>query len=135
MRCAAARWARPGARGRAGVTLVETLVAAALFAVGLATFAPLVVATVRANDAAAARGRAVGFAQEQAEFLRTEPFDALGPGADAPAVGFTRAWGVSAPPDPGGDGGDLKRVFTTVSWNLAGRGAGAVTLTISRARY
>jgi prepilin-type N-terminal cleavage/methylation domain-containing protein len=120
---------------RAGVTLVETVVAMAIFAVGIIFFAPLLVSTVRANDAAAVRGRAVGLAQEKAEELRLKPFDDLAAGADNPPGGYSREWGLLDVPDLPGDAGDLKRVFTTVSWSLPGRGAGSVTLTLSRARY
>ena len=127
---------RPRGKGaRAGVTLVETLVALAVFAIGVASFAPLIVSTVRANDAAAVRSQAVGFAQERVEALRVEPFDALAAGSDVPAQGFDRRWGFLPPPSLAGDGGDLRRVFATVSWSLPGRGSGTVTLVVSRARY
>ena len=122
-------------RAQAGVTLVEALVAMAVFAVGITASAPLLVSMVRANDAAAVRGQAVGFAQEKAEELRTVPFDDLSPGSDTPAPGFARQWRLLDVPALTGDGGDLKRVCATVSWDLPGRGAGSVTLALSRARY
>lgn len=125
----------PRRAAQTGVTLVETLVAMAVFAVGITAFAPLLVSTVRANDAAAVRGRAVGYAQEKAEELRGEPFDDLAAGADTPAPGFSRQWRLLDVPAVAGDGGDLKRVCATVSWDLPGRGAGSVTLALSRARY
>lgn len=125
--------ARQGAR--AGVTLVETLVAMAVFAVGITTFAPLVVATVRANDAAGVRSRAVGLAQDKVEELRGVAFDDLAAGSDTPSDGFARQWGPLAVPALAGDARDLRRLFATVSWSLPGRGEGSVTLVLSRARY
>ena len=121
-----------------GYTLVETLVALAVFAIGLAAIVPMIVAGVRANDAAGVRTRAVALAQEKAEDLRAMPFDEMVsrvPGSETVDGVFQRAWRFVPAPALPGDGGDLRRVLVEVGWSLPGRGAGNVTLVLSKARY
>ncbi len=123
---------------RRGYTLVETLVALAVFAIGLAAILPMIVASVRANDTAGVRTRAVALAQEKVEALRAMPFDELVsrvPGSETVDGVFRRAWRFVPTPALPGDGGDLRRVLVEVSWSLPGRGAGNVTLVTSKARY
>ena len=123
---------------RRGFTLVELLVALALFALGVAALLPMAVANLRAVDVAGVRTQAVALAQEKAEELRTVPFDDLSlrvPGSDAPAAGFTREWEFAAVPALPGDAGDLRRIVVRVSWDLPGRGSGEVTLPMARSRY
>ncbi len=123
---------------RRGYTLVETLVALAVFAIGLAAILPMVVAGVRANDTAAVRTRAVALAQEKVEALRAMPFDEMVsrvPGSETVDGVFRRTWAFVPTPALPGDAGDLRRVLVEVSWSLPGRGAGSVTLVTSKARY
>ncbi len=123
---------------RRGFTLVELLVALALFALGVAALLPMAVANLRAVDVAGVRTQAVALAQAKAEELRTLPFDDLPlrvPGSDAPPGGFTREWEFAAVPALPGDAGDLRRIVVRVSWDLPGRGSGAVTLPLARSRY
>ncbi len=124
-------------RGR-GFTLVEALVAMAIFALGLAALMPMVVANVRANSGAAVRTRAVSLAQEKAEEIRAMAYDAvlgLAPGNEAVETVFTRRWDFPAVPALVGDANDLRRIAVTVDWDLGPRGAGAVTVVTTKARY
>lgn len=121
-----------------GYTLVEILVAIALFALGVAALLPLAVANLRAVDAAGVRTEALALAREKAEELRAVPFEELGsavPGADAPGAGLTREWDFASAPTLPGDGSDLRRIVVRVAWDLPGRGAGEVVLPLARARY
>jgi len=121
-----------------GFTLVEALVAMAIFAIGLAGLMPLVISNVRANDAAAVRTGAVAVAQEKAEEMRALPYDALlamAAGTETVDTVYTRSWDFPATPALAGDGNDVRRVAVTVAWDLGPRGAGSVTLVTSKARY
>ena len=126
-----------------GYTLIELLVAVAVFGVGIVALMPLVVSTVRANDAASVRTQAVAMAQEKIEELRALPYTdiysnagalLLAPGSDTPSPVHARSWQVLAAPALAGDGTDLARIVVTVAWNAPGRGSGSVTLTTSRSR-
>ncbi len=121
-----------------GYTLVELLIAAAVFAVGLAALMPLLVANVRSNDLASVRTRAVALAQEKVEELGTLPYDqwaSLAAGTETVDGIFTRRWEPVPVPVLPGDGDDLGRILVTVSWNQPSRGSGSVSLVTSRARY
>ncbi len=118
-----------------GYTLVEALVALAVFALGMSAFLPMIVANVRAGDAAAVRTRAVALAQEKIEAFRSMTFEQVvaGGGGEETVDGmFTRRWSLyPVPPDPD----ELVRVSVEVSWNLPGRGSGSVTLLTSKGKY
>lgn len=127
-----------------GMTLVEALVALAVFAVGMGALIPLVVATARANRAAATRTQALALCQHRLEGFRALPYGALASHSpasgtelidDAGAVGgaeaFTRDWdirGMAGEPD-------LLRVTVSVRWRQPGIPDGAVTLVAARGRY
>ncbi|MBE0618393.1 MAG: prepilin-type N-terminal cleavage/methylation domain-containing protein [Proteobacteria bacterium] len=128
----------PGTTRRRGFTLVEALVAMAIFAIGLAALMPLVIANVRANSGAAIRTRGVALAQEKAEEIRALPYDtalAMTPGTETVEAIYTRAWSFPAVPPLAGDGNDLRRVAVTVNWNAGPRGSGSVTFVTTKARY
>lgn len=128
-------------RRRRGFTLVEALVAMGVFAVGLATLMPLVIANLRANDGAAVRSRAVSLAQGRAEEIRTLEYDqvlglaAAPPGPETVEGIYTATVAFPGAPALAGDEDDLVRVLVTVGWDLGGRGAGEVSLLTTRARY
>ncbi|MDW7711409.1 MAG: prepilin-type N-terminal cleavage/methylation domain-containing protein [Deferrisomatales bacterium] len=129
--------APPGARG---FTLVEALVAVAVFSVGLVSLAPLVVANVRANDEAAVRTRAVCVAQDRAEDLRGMDYPAvrsLAAAPSPPANDGVYSVELAFPPVPAveGDEDDLTRVRVTVRWEPARGGAREVSFVTTRARY
>ena len=121
-----------------GFTLVEALVAMAIFALGLAALMPLVIANVRANDSAGVRTRAVALAQEKVEEIRAMTFDGvLALVADTETVDtvYTRSWDFPATPVLVGDGNDLRRIAVSVAWDMGARGSGSVTLVTTKARY
>lgn len=124
-------------RGR-GFTLVEALVAMAVFALGLSALMPLAVTNVRANQGAGVRTQAVALAQQKLEHVRALAYDdvlALAAGTETVDGVFTRSWSFPPPPLLAGDGTDIRRVLVTVSWDLGPRGAGSVSLLTSKARY
>jgi type II secretory pathway pseudopilin PulG len=127
---------------------VEALVSIAIFAVGLASLMPLVVANVRANDAASVRSQAVAVCQAKIEEFRsltysevqgyspqngTETVDDQG-GVIGPRI-FTREWWIDVGPGPPADNEDLRRIKVEVRWDLPGRPEGSVALITARARY
>lgn len=130
---------RPG-----GYTLVEVLVAAAVFALGVAALTPLIISQVRATDAAGARTQAVALAQAKLEGFRALPYDDPDP-AREDVVGlaagsevlappnhlYTRSWRVTDAPDTS----EIKRIAVAVEWQLPGRPPGRVVLVTSRSRY
>jgi general secretion pathway protein I len=124
-----------------GFTLVEALVALAVFAIGLTALVPMVVSQIRGNEDAAVRTEALAFAQERIEELRVLPYQNLAaevPGNDTIGVGgiYTREWAfIDAPPALAGDGNDLSRIRVTVKWQLPRGGERAITLVTSRASY
>ncbi len=121
-----------------GFTLVEALVAMAVFALGLSALMPLAVTNVRANQGAGVRTQAVALAQEKVEHLRALSYEevlALAPGSETVDQVFTRAWSFPPAPLLAGDGTDFRRVLVTVGWDLGPRGVGSVSLLTSKARY
>jgi prepilin-type N-terminal cleavage/methylation domain-containing protein len=117
-----------------GASLVEVLVALAVFAIGVGAFLPLLATSNRAGRAATARTEALARAKEKVDELQTLPFPAaasLGTGQEPLGGGLTREWTPLPPP---ADGGDLARYLVTVRWNLSGT-SGAVALVGSRGRY
>ncbi|MEW6490064.1 MAG: prepilin-type N-terminal cleavage/methylation domain-containing protein [Thermodesulfobacteriota bacterium] len=128
-------------RGTRAFTLVEALVAMAVFSVGLATLMPLVIANLRANDGAAVRSRAVSLAQGQAEELRALEYELLRTLAAAPpaprVVGgiYTVELAFPVAPPLAGDEDDLTRILVSVGWDLGARGTGEVSFLTAKARY
>ncbi len=118
--------------------------ALAVFAVGAGTLVPLVVATARANRAAATRTQAVALCQDRLEGFRALAYGALAShspasgteevdetGAVGGAPHFSRTWEIRAlPGEP-----DLTRVTVSVRWRQPGIPDGEVTLVASRGRY
>jgi prepilin-type N-terminal cleavage/methylation domain-containing protein len=121
-----------------GFSLVEALVAMAVFSVGLTALMPLAISQVRGNDEASVRSEAVALAQEKLEELRALPYATLHsliPGADSVPPLHERAWGFLPATVLPGDEQDLKRVYVTVTWNLRQGGSRSVTLVTSKAKY
>lgn len=121
---------------RSGLSLVETLVAMAVFALGLLTLLPLCLTALRTNDTAAARMRALALAQAKLEDFRALSYPQIGgvgSGREALAQGYVREWGLTDAPSLPGDGSDLRRLWVTVSWGPTS--ASSVSLLASHSPY
>jgi type IV pilus assembly protein PilV len=103
----------------AGFTLVEVIVAIVLLGVGLMGLAALSTTVTRANVQSSSLTTATALAQERAERLRTQDYDAVVSGGDTRMVdnvAYTRSWTVTTDdPAPG-----LKTVAIAVSWTTRG---------------
>ena len=109
----------PRQRAGQGFTLVEVIVAIVLLGVGMMGLAALSTTVTRANVQSSSLTAATALAQERAERLRMEDYDAIASGNDARVVDgvtYTRTWTVTAnDPAPG-----LKTVAVAVSWTARG---------------
>ncbi len=100
-------------RGR-GFTLIEVMVALAVFAVVLASIFSLAGWTSQAIHAATASTEAANLLQGKTEELRSEPFNQIHSGADTPGR-FRRTWTVT-------DAHGGKQIDVRVDWaDLRGR--------------
>ncbi len=124
-------------RSAKGASLVEALVAIAVFAAGVAGFAPLLVTSVRSGDASTARTRALALAQDKVAQLESTPysdFPGAAFGSEVLDGGFTRQWKPLAAPELAGETGDFQRILVTVRWARPGTSS-SVALLVSRGRY
>ena len=107
-------------RAQAGFTIVEVLVALAIFAIGLAGIGSLLGTTVRANGLAAQLTAATQLTQDKLEELRNTPYTAVASGADSTGLTetgeaggiYTRTWTVTT----GTPAATAKTVVVTVGW-------------------
>ena len=91
-------------RAQTGFTIVEVLVAVAIFAIALTGIASLLGTTVRANGLAAQLTAATQLTQDKLEELRNTPYTAVASGADSTGLTetgesggvYTRSWTVTA---------------------------------------
>lgn len=130
-----------------GFTLVEALVAVAVFGIGITTLMPMVVTTVRTNSAAAVRTKGVAVCQAKLEEFSaltypeilaypTSGTQTLDEAGNEVAGGvFTYTWSITDAPGPAVDQADMKRITAQVTWNLPARPAGEVTFVMARTRY
>lgn len=130
-----------------GFTLVEALVAVAVFGVGIASLMPMVVANVRANSAAAVRSQAVAVCQAKLEEFGAFTYDEVlayptsgsktlnEAGEEVTGGIFTYTWSIAAPPGPPEDQADMRRITAQVTWSLPSRPSGEVTFVTARTRY
>ncbi|MBI5443262.1 MAG: prepilin-type N-terminal cleavage/methylation domain-containing protein [Deltaproteobacteria bacterium] len=120
-----------------GASLIEVLVALAVFAVGMGAFLPLLTASARAGHGATARSQAVARAKEKVDEIATLPFAhaaSLGSGGEDLGGGFSLQWTPLSAPTLPGEEGDLARHLITVRWDLSGS-SGSVELVSARGRY
>jgi prepilin-type N-terminal cleavage/methylation domain-containing protein len=97
--------------GKAGYSLVEILVALAIFSLSAPGIAVGVSLAVRASQLSANFTRATILAQDKLEELRAQ-FGLRSSGADSPGPGFSREWFIAADsPETG-----VTRIDVAVSW-------------------
>lgn len=109
-------------RGNAGFTLIETLIAMAIFGIVSMAITSLMVTNTRMISENAQSSEAVGYAQELLENLREVPVESLSPGAmsstrtSSRGTVFTVTWTVTPnTPAPG-----RTSIAVTVAWNHKG---------------
>jgi len=109
-------------RGNSGFTLIETLIALAIFGIVLMAITSLMVTNTRMISENAQSSEAIGYAQELLENLREVPVDSLSPGSmsstrtSSQGTVFTLTWIVTPnAPAPG-----RTSVAVAVTWNHKG---------------
>ncbi|MBM4258989.1 MAG: type II secretion system protein [Deltaproteobacteria bacterium] len=109
-------------RGNAGFTLIETLIAVAIFGIVSMAITSLMLTNTRMISENAQSSEAIGYAQELLENLREVPVDTLAPGSTSSTrtsnrgTVYTVTWTVTPnSPAPG-----RTRVGVTVSWTHKG---------------
>jgi len=99
------------ALGKAGYSLLEILVALAIFSIAALALTSGVTTAVRANNLSEHFTQATILAQDKLEALRSHPFSLTG-GSDVPQTGFSRVWSIApATPQIG-----VTQVDLSVSW-------------------
>lgn len=99
------------ALGKAGYSLLEILVALAIFSIAALALTSGVTIVVRANNLSEHFTQASILAQDKLEALRAHPSSLTG-GSDAPQSGFSRVWDVTpATPQAG-----VTQIDVSVSW-------------------
>lgn len=105
---------KPTARDR-GYSLIEVLVAMAVFAIASLGLAAGVTTVIRAGSVSEHVTQATILAQEKLEEFRAA-FEPLRDGEDSPRPGYTRSWQVTPDsPEPG-----VTRIDVSVSWFAEG---------------
>jgi type IV pilus assembly protein PilV len=121
-----------------GLTLIETLIALAIFSIGILGVAQLQLWNIKNNTTGNITTQATMLARAQLEELKniddvtdlTNGADANNPiNPDGSAGGiFTRSWTISNP-----HGGNISRqIQVTVSWNRRGQNRSVVLTTITK---
>jgi len=120
---------KPGSGCEAGFTLIEALLAMAIFSIGILAAASMNVATINGNATARFNSEAAVMAQERLEQLAALPFDPaappaeLTPGTTSPVITaengrYSIRWSVSNLHDPVND---AVTITMTASWTDRGR--------------
>ncbi len=120
--------------GERGFTIIEVLIAMAIFAIGILGVATMQISSTNGNTSARKHSEASEFAQGQVELLMAAPFANLADNAQVNADGYTVTWDV----DPGnnavdidGDGNDDIVQITVTVTDPAGRLRSSLTFTRS----
>ena len=102
---------------QAGLTLIETLIALAIFSIGILGVAQLQIWNMKNNTNGNITTQAMMFAQEKVEELKNvaDPADIVD-GNDAPAPNFSRQWKTN----PSGACANCEQLDVTVTYS--GRG-------------
>ena len=125
-------------QSQAGLTLIETLIALAIFSIGILGVAQLQIWNIKNNTTGNITTQATMLARTQLEELKnisdvtslTNGADANNPiDANGNAGGiYTRSWTISNP-----HGGSMSRqIQVTVSWNRRGQNRSIVLTTITK---
>ena len=124
--------------GNKGFTLIEVLVAMAIFAIGVLAVASMQYWSVRNTSSGNIMTLAANLARSQMETLKSVPdISVLANGADPdtidadgnPGGPFTRAWVVT---DPLGANSGTRQIEVTVGWSRYGQSRSVVLTSLSR---
>ena len=98
-----------------GFTLVEVVIALAVFAIGILALYTMQVTSIQSNGGARKRTEAVSWATNQMEILRTTPYDSLANGQTAQGA-YNLSWTITDI-DLDNDGvNDSKDISVNVNW-------------------
>lgn len=135
------QWEQFHLQTKNGFTLIEVLIAIAVFSVGVLAVATMQISNTKNNTTANIMTQATMLARAQIEQLKNEdiatsadltmgdhsdPNNPINASGNAGGI-FTRTWTVSA-----GPGADSREVEVTVNWNRRGQNRDVVLTTITR---
>lgn len=102
-------------KDQSGVTLIEVMIAVAIFAIGITSVAVLNYKTIGGNTRGRMITEATTLAERQMETLMETPYSSITSGSDASVLPYTVTWTL-ADIDLDGDGtNDSKRIDLTVT--------------------
>lgn len=112
-----------------GLTLIETLIALAIFSIGILGVAQLQLWNIKNNTTGNITTQATMLARAKLEELKnTGDVTTLTDGADASGI-FTRTWGING---AGSGSVPARQIQVTVSWNRLGQNRSIVLTTITK---
>lgn len=107
-----------------GFSLIEVLVAIAVFSIGILAVAAMQVSAIKTNASAGNATRAIEIASDQIEqllmtdYTGSDLLESGNPHTKGPIDGFTITWNIDEDVDVDGDGvDDAKRIDLKVSWH------------------
>jgi len=113
-----------------GFTLIEVLVAIAIFAIGILAVAKMQYWTFRNNSTGDKTTQATMLARQKIEEIKSQDIEDMADGNDSGGI-YTREWGVAEPPGcPAGC--SARRIVVTVSWDQQGQTRSIELTTITR---
>jgi type IV pilus modification protein PilV len=113
-----------------GFTLIEVLIAIAIFAIGILAVAKMQYWTFRNNSTGDKTTQATMFARQKIEEIKNQDIVAMTDGNDSEGI-YRREWDVDEPPGcPAGC--SARRVAVTVRWDQQGHTRSIELTTITR---
>ena len=105
--------------GCRGFTLIEVMMALAIFAIGILSLYALQASSISSNASAGKRTQAMAWAANRMEILQQTSFAAVADGQETQGI-YTIQW-TAAPADINSDGvNDARNIQINVSWNEPG---------------